>query len=219
MPAPVHCHADCETVQIDAAWDACGLAKPAPKPGLARATGGVTSCTLSCGVVCNIAIRAGHESATQIYGLLGEVLAHRSLEYVVYDNACMLHRFVQNVSRKLRSTVGYQMANQCYFVLDRFHRQNHVSCLSPSHRLYLPSVDIDRHAALRNLNTSQNEQWNAWLDKFAHVVRSMRFEALDLYLLLISELWNSHVIVHRHSSAPPPVHSPRRPGLKVRRQT
>ena len=200
--APHVCRAEagCNIIDIDPEWDSCGLAKPAAPSGKARATGGVTSCTLACGTVCNIAICAGSESATQIFGLLGEVRLLRPVDFVIYDNACMLHRFVANVTRRFPSGVGRQLATEAYYVLDRFHRQNHVACLNPTHCLYLPSVDIDRHPRLQTLNTSQNEQWNGWLDKFAHVVRTMRFETLDMYLLLISELWNSEIVPARAPS-------------------
>ena len=208
----------CEVIDIDPAWDACNLAKPLPVPGAARGTGGVTSCMLACGIVCNIAICAGSESATQIFGMLGEIKAKRSIGYVIYDNACMLHRFVQNVVRRRSTSIGNQLATECCFVLDRFHKRNHVACLDPNHSLYLPSVDIDRYPALRGLNSSQNEQWNSWLDKFAAMVRSMRFETLDLYLLLVAELWNSDIAAQRPRPPDVPAAVPRPPLLKRRRR-
>ena len=45
-------------------------------------------------------------------------------------------------------------------------RSNHTACLTPEHRLYMPEVDIDSHPPLAHLNSSWNESWNAWLDRF-----------------------------------------------------
>ena len=67
----------------------------------------------------------------------------------------------------------------------------YVACLDPSHRLFLPSVTVNIDGHPGTLNTFQNEQWKAWPDKFAHVLRSMWFETLGLYFLLIAEVWNS----------------------------
>ena len=51
---------------------------------------------LSCGVVTNIQLIAGSESATQVCGMASEIRAARQLSFVVYDNACMLARFIRN---------------------------------------------------------------------------------------------------------------------------
>ena len=76
-------------------FDGCGLATPPPAPG-SRRSGGVLTLVLACGTVCHVSACAGFESAIQIYGMLGDVRSGRELDYVVYDNACMLRRFVAN---------------------------------------------------------------------------------------------------------------------------
>ncbi|CAE7034789.1 putative protein phosphatase 2C 41 [Symbiodinium microadriaticum] len=152
-------------------FDGCGLAKPAPSPG-ARRSGGVLTLVLACGTVCHVDPCAGFESATQIYGMLGEVVARRALDYVVYDNACMLRRFVANKVSKLPSGVGQDLSRM-HYVLDRFHEKGHKACLNPTRRLYDPLVRLAVHPRLQSLNSSQNEQWNSWADNFQSLVRGM----------------------------------------------
>ncbi|OLP77076.1 hypothetical protein AK812_SmicGene42902 [Symbiodinium microadriaticum] len=188
-------------------WDVCGLAKALPKAGCRR-TGGVLSYVLACGTVCHLSACAGAESATQIFGLLGEIRVRRSINFVVYDNACMLARFVRNKSARSRLSIPPQLATDCFYVLDRFHRRNHTACLNPRHRLYLPEVDIDRYPALALLNTSQNEQWNFWLGQFSHTVRHMRLDTLELYLLVVADLWNTLIVPLRKPAVSAAVASP-----------
>ena len=115
-------------------FDGCGLAKPAPSPG-ARRSGGVLTLVLACRTVCHVDPCAGFESATQIYGMLGEVVARRALDYVVYDNACVLRGFVANKVSKLPSGVGQDLSRM-HYVLDRFHEkglsQSYTSPLRPT---------------------------------------------------------------------------------------
>ena len=117
----------------------CGITKE-PQPGSSKRTGGMLTFILACGIICNIAITAGAESATQIFGLLGEVRRRRHLQYIVYDNACMLAHFVRNQVRKKATSVGSMLAN-AFFVLDRWHFQNHTACMNPTQAMYTPEVD------------------------------------------------------------------------------
>ena len=177
-------------------FDTCGLAKPLPTLG-ARRTGGVLTFVLACGTVCHVSACAGGESCTQICGLLGDIRSRRDVQFVVYDNACMLARFVRNRAARRRgrgSSTLQQLASECNYVLDRFHARNHRACLNPQHALYLPEVDIARHPTLAALNTSQNEQWNNWLGHFSHTLRHMHFRTMELYLLLVADLWNTFVV-------------------------
>ncbi|OLP83794.1 hypothetical protein AK812_SmicGene35413 [Symbiodinium microadriaticum] len=177
-------------------FDTCGPAKPLPTLG-ARRTGGVLTFVLACGTVCHVSACAGGESCTQICGLLGDIRSRRDVQFVVYDNACMLARFVRNRAARRRgrgSSTLQQLASECNYVLDRFHARNHRACLNPQHALYLPEVDIARHPTLAALNTSQNEQWNNWLGHFSHTLRHMHFRTMELYLLLVADLWNTFVV-------------------------
>jgi hypothetical protein len=122
----------------------------------------------------------------------GEVQARRSLTYIVYDNACMLARFVRNRARVTVLGVLQQLAALVY-IIDRYHKSNHRACLNPQHRLYSPEVDIDRYPDLKHLNTSLNEQWNSWLDIFAPTARHMHPVSFQIYILLLADLWNVHV--------------------------
>lgn len=146
----------------------CGMCVAMPG---ARRSGGVLTLVLACGTVCHVSACAGFESATQIFGLLAEVRSKRSFTYVVYDNACMLTRFVRN-SRRMRRAPPEMIRHiqSLVYVLDRFHERGHRACSDPAHRLYNPSVRMDFHEQLRGLNSSQNEQWNGWAGKFAHII-------------------------------------------------
>ena len=50
------------------------------------------------------------ESATQVFGLLGQVRARRSLRFVVYDTSCMLARFIRRRARRPSTSVALQLA-------------------------------------------------------------------------------------------------------------
>lgn len=183
----------------EVADDGCRLAKPQVPAG-ARRTGGALALLLPCGTVCNISACAGRESATQVFGLLGQVRARRALRFVVYDTSCMLARFIRRRARRPSTSTTAQLA-ECRYVLDRFHRGNHTACVNPAHRLYLPEVCIDQYAELANVNTSNNEQFNNWLSNFQGTLRHMRFETMEIYLLLIGFLWNMNVVPHRPQTA------------------
>ena len=140
-------------------FDGCGLAKPPPAPG-SRRSGGVLTLVLACGTVCHVSACAGFESATQIYGMLGDVRSVRELDYVVYDNACVLRRFVANKVARVPSTAGRDLATMAY-VLDRFHEKGYKACLNPRHRLYEFLVRMGAHPRLQTLNSSQTSSGTA----------------------------------------------------------
>ncbi|OLP77177.1 hypothetical protein AK812_SmicGene42805 [Symbiodinium microadriaticum] len=62
-------------------------------------------------------------------------------------------------------------------------------------------VCIEQYAELANVNTSNNEQFNNWLSNFQHTLRHMRFETMEIYLLLIGCLWNAEVVLRRAPTA------------------
>ena len=158
---------------------------------------------LACGRVAHLQLLAGAESATQVTMLLADLRAVRSFNYVIYDDACHLARFVRNRARKSPRSVLCQLAEATY-VIDRFHRCNHTACLQETSRHYLPEVKIERHAVLADLNTSWSESWNAWLDVLTPQMRSMdaAAAALAVYLWLVADLWNTQVIAARPDAAP-----------------
>ena len=118
--------------------------------------------------------------------LLADLRAVRSFNYIIYDDACHLARFVRNRARKSPRSVLCQLAEATY-VIDRFHRCNHTACLQETSRHYLPEVKIERHAVLADLNTSWSESWNAWLDVLTPQMRSIDAAALAAYLWLVAD--------------------------------
>ena len=195
----------------------CGISKDGKKRGSTQRNNGVLTCILACGIIANIAICAGSESATQIFAMLGEVRARRVLQYVIYDNACMLAHFVRNQARRRNPPSITSLLACAIFVIDNFHRKNHTACLDPTSRAYMPEVDIQKHDALKALNSSQSEQWNSWLSQFATNVKHMRFGTLDLYLLLVADLWNSVLLPQSRHLAYSPSLAQARSRLKRRR--
>ena len=145
---------------------------------------------------------AGHESMSQVYGMLAAVRTRREMSHVVYDNACCLALFIRGLQRRRPSGIRTQ-CSQLYFVLDRWHKQNHTACLDLTNPRYLPEVDIDRHPTLANYNSSNSEQFNAWLELFVPITRAMRPETYDCFLILLARLWNDFVIPKRAASTLP----------------
>ena len=167
----------CRTPTAHPAWllaerdfDACGLAKPLPTLG-ARRTGGVLTFVSACGTVCHLSACAGAESCTQICGLLGDIRSHRDVQFIVYDNACMLARFVRNRAARRRgrgSSSLQQLASECSYVLDRFHAQGTIvhalirstSCtcprwILPGTRLWLRSIPHRTSSGTTGLDISR----------------------------------------------------------------
>eukprot|EP00439_Symbiodinium_sp_Y106_P086082 s465_g31.t1 len=179
------------------------VAQASASPTASIEPGGVLTAMLACGRVAHLQLLAGAESATQVTMLLADLRAVRSFNYVIYDDACHLARFVRNRARKSPRSVLCQLAEATY-VIDRFHRCNHTACLQETSRHYLPEVKIERHAVLADLNTSWSESWNAWLDVLTPQMRSMdaAAAALAVYLWLVADLWNTQVIAARPDAAP-----------------
>lgn len=178
----------------------CGIYKQ-PVTAHSRMHGNVLTAMLACGRVCFIMPIAGHESVTQVFGMFAAVRTRR-LRYVVYDNACCLARFVRGLHRRAPSGVRQQCA-QLTYVLDRWHRRNHAACVNPGHALYLPEVRIESHPVLRDYNSSNSEQFNAWLELFVSITRSMRPETYDCFVVLLARLWNEFIIPKRDAGTLP----------------
>lgn len=179
----------------------CGMTK-APAQGRYRRHGGLLTGMLGCGIVGTVDFVAGHESCRQIYGVLGDIVARRQLDYVIYDNACLLGRFIRNQHRRSPGSISFQAARLKY-VLDRFHARNHRACLDPSHPLFMPEVNINQHPPLKNRNTAWNESWNSWIDNMVPQVRQMSADVLPVFIYLVAHLWNERV-VKLHTSLRPP---------------
>lgn len=185
----------------------CGLTK-APVVGRYRRHGGLLTGMLGCGIVGAVELVAGHESCRQIYGVLGDIVALRQVDYVIYDNACLLGRFIRNQQRRSRGSIPFQAA-RLNFVLDRFHARNHRACLDPSHSLFMPEVNINQHPALQNRNTAWNEIWNSWVDNMVPQVRQMSADVLSVFVYIVADLWNERVVTPHRSVQPPHPVGPR----------
>ena len=190
----------------------CGIVKVEP-PGKFRRHGGVLTAMLGCGAVAAIEMVAGRESATQCTGLLSQVACRRELRFVVYDNACMLSHFIRRRARLRGASRTLQCLGSLKFALDRFHAENHKACRDPSHRLYQPEVEIGQYPELKHLNTAWNESWNSWIDRMVPQVCHMDADVLEIFVLLVADLWNDR-IVRPSRSMPPRAPGPlRRDGL------
>lgn len=177
----------------------CGLVKGL-EPGLNRYYGSTLAAVLSCGRVAFIMAIAGGESLTQVYGMLAAVCTRRSLKFVVYDNACALGRFVRGLARRRAgSSSTAAVSSHLLYVLDRWHEQNHTACLDPSHRLYMPEVHMDQYSELNDYDSTLSETFNAWLELFVPCTRHMLPATFDVYIILLSVLWNERVVARRSS--------------------
>ena len=177
----------------------CGLVQGL-EPGLNRYYGSTLAAVLSCGRVAFIMAIAGGESLTQVYGMLAAVCTRRSLKFVVYDNACALGRFVRGLARRRAgSSSTAAVSSHLLYVLDRWHEQNHTACLDPSHRLYMPEVHMDQYSELNDYDSTLSETFNAWLELFVPCTRHMLPATFDVYIILLSVLWNERVVARRSS--------------------
>ena len=197
----------------------CGIDKSECTQG-PRQFGGLLTAILGCGIVAYVALSAGHESVSQLYGMLGEIYRRRRIRFVVYDNACFFARYARCRSRRLRTHADFALASLTY-VLDRWHQNNHVACLDPQHRFYMPEVNIAQYPELTDLPTTYNETWNSFIDGYATHVQSMHPATLGVFKWLLADLWNVRKLrecarVHEAASASASTSLPRPSHLKRR---
>ena len=184
----------------------CGLVKGV-EPGLNRYYGNTLAALLSCGRVAFVIAIAGHESLTQVYGMLAAVCTRRQLKFVVYDNACALARFVRGLARRRsHATESCSISSSLRFVLDRWHEQNHTACLNARSVLYMPEVRMDQYMELQDYDSNLSEIFNAWLELFVPSTRHMLPATFDVYLLLLAVLWNERVASRRSHPRPSECH-------------
>ena len=177
-----------------------------PLPGRLRRHGGIVTAMLACGRICGVRLLSRCESPTQILALLGSVASKRQLDYIVYDNACHLARFIRKKARR-RGTQVLRSLAAAKFVIDRFHLRNHRSCCDPGSRYFLEEVRLDAHPELKDLNSSWSESWNAWIDVLTPQCRAMDSSSLPVFLWLVADLWNTRVL-----SEPPDMTTQHVPG-------
>ena len=214
---PPHLAGDIPEAELfPAADNPCGLVKGQEDASAYRFYGSTLTALLGCGRVAMIMPIARHESLTQVFGMLAAVRSRRVLQYVVYDNACALARFVRKIAAR-SAREAPQVCAQLTFVLDRWLKQNHTACLCPTHRLFTPEVDMDLHPSLEQFNSSMCEQFNSWLELFVPITRGMRAQTFDVFCLLLARLWNERVVAARPSCPPPPHVTPPQSLLKRRR--
>ena len=188
-PPPAPAHSDNE--QDD---NPCGLHKNmAPSLG-PRVFGGVMTAIYLCGTVADIQIVPKCETRRQVRIMLGQLRAVKNFQYV-YDNACALAQHVRAQHRRHKTSVSEQLAHLIY-VLDRWHKRNHTACLDPASARHVPEVDVDQYPDLHGLNTDVNEHFNSWIGRFAGEARHMHPATFSLFILLLSNVWNTKVVQH-----------------------
>lgn len=62
---------------------------------------------------------------------------------------------------------------------------------------------MDTRPALAECNSSNSEQFNAWLELFVPLTRSMRLETYDVFLILLAHLWIEAVVPKRDAGTFP----------------
>ena len=80
------------------------------------------------------------------------------------------------------------------FALDHHHLKNHRALLQRDFALYTQEVQIVLHPEWKDLYESFNESLSAWLDNLASNVRHMSPRTLEVYTLLVADLWNESIV-------------------------
>ena len=99
------------------------------------------------------------------------------------------------------------------FALERHHLKKSAFFFAGDHALYTPEVHIELHRKCKDLKYLFNESINAWLDNLVSNVRDMCLQTLEVYTLLVADLWNEF-IVRPGEVAQLPRHGPRHVALK-----
>ena len=201
----------------------CGVDKDFSIPRARRASGGIITAVLSCGLLIDWLEIFKGESLQLVYALLYQVVAafHESgltLHAVAYDNACkLLH--VMRAKRDDNPPVTRIIALlRC--LLDAFHRGNHTWCLE-----HLPEVDPERPEnahIFEDVNTEACEQLNSWIN--GRTLPALEFPPGQflIYWWALFDFRNAHLLQlaaakRRRFAAGALKHDPDRPQHKAAR--
>ena len=87
-------------------------------------------------------------------------------EFIVYDDACHLRRFVEK-SNRIKTTERLESFSKYKFVVDKLHIQGHIELWC--HQNCHPRL----HPSLKSVNTVICEQVNVWLGGFKYAIKHM----------------------------------------------
>ena len=82
----------------------------------------------------------------------------------------------------------------------------------------MPEVRMDQYAELQEYDSNLSVIFNAWLELFVPSARRMLPSTFDVYLLLLSVLWNEKVASRRSQNSSVQVAAVRATGSHLKRQ-
>ena len=173
-----------------------------------RRIGGIIAAVSGCRIFLDWRGHHGGEGSGEIYQLLAGCVAYirqsqqqggigKQPDVVFFDNACALLRFARNPRRAERTEVT-RIVRDLHFILDIWHRDNHVRCLQDP----VLAAEIDpRHEAnepLRGLvNTEACEQAFSFIDRYTYMTYSMGAGLFHVYAYLLLDMENSKLMKRR----------------------
>ena len=173
-----------------------------------RRIGGILAAVSGCRIFLDWREHHGGEGSGEIYQLLAGCVSHirqsqqsggpgKQPDVVFFDNACALLRFARNPKRADRTAIT-KIIRDLHFILDIWHRANHVKCLQDP----VLSAEIDpRHANNEDLrgvvNTEACEQAFSFLDRYTYMTYSMGAGLFHVYVYLLLDMENSKLMRHR----------------------
>lgn len=146
-------------------------------------------------VVCDVQMLWRSEALSQVWGnLCGYIDEVRDCTpaidgdtYLIYDNACHLHKYSTNEKRVSMGQAAKDLA-QWKMMLDRMHVKNHVD---ECQQLYGIPPDC---ADLKGVDSMACEQYYKWLSSYRWVTCNMSAATYELTMLFIINMRNEEYL-------------------------
>jgi len=106
-------------------------------------------------------------------------------DYIVYDDACHLLRFVQNRIKRHPATQRLELFKDKNFVIDKLHIRGHKEdfCEKNCHPNNFPEI--------AQANTVICEQINYWLNNFKYILKHMNRQRYNFFMSIILREFNT----------------------------
>jgi hypothetical protein len=119
----------------------------------------------------------------KIIKLILFIILDKEPEYIVYDDACHLRRYLENSKNHISKTDRLNNLCSKKFVVDKLHIQGHTErwCHLNCHPNLFPD--------LTDINTVVCEQINFILGRYKYIIKHMSAERCNFYIyILLNEL-------------------------------
>jgi len=137
----------------------------------------------------------GNESIYYIFVIIKlkyDILLDKQPDYIIYDDACHLRRFIQNDKNYNKTTPRLENFRKKHFVVDKLHIQGHTEVWC--HKNCAPHLFPD----LDDINTIVCEQINFLIGRYKYILKHMSAERYNFYIYIVLNELNKLKIYGRN---------------------